>query len=162
MLNAIPARNLPVSNFAYHLLKPWADRFAHVYGKLLPRLSVKEPGYPVVYGQNSVTSMHDYSLVGSLGRYKTRTRTTLHTYQTIVAIAVPICKWVDLVPVLYLPVLFCNATGIHCCEIRYSSNSKTRLNGKISGLDENKHSGYSSICTKGLRKFLNLLQLMQA
>ena len=116
--------------------------FAH--GKLLPRLSVKEPGYPLVYGQNSVTSMHEYPLGGSLDRYKTRTRTTLHTYQTIVAIAVPICKWVDLVRVLYLPVLFCIATGIHCSDIQYSSNSKTRLNGKISGLDKNKHTGYSS------------------
>ena len=58
------------------------------------------------------------------------------------SIAVPICKSVDLVRVLYLPVLFCTATEIHCCEIRYSYNSKTRLNGKISGLDENKHTGY--------------------
>ena len=37
---------------------------------------MKEPGYPVVYGQNSVTSMHEYPLGGSLDRYKTRTRTT--------------------------------------------------------------------------------------
>ena len=33
MVNAIPVRNLPVLNFAYHLPKPWTDRFAHVNGK---------------------------------------------------------------------------------------------------------------------------------
>ena len=31
-VNAIPGRNLPVLNFAYHLPKPWTDRFAHVNG----------------------------------------------------------------------------------------------------------------------------------
>ena len=29
VVNAIPGRNLPVLNFAYHLPKPWSDRFAH-------------------------------------------------------------------------------------------------------------------------------------
>ena len=29
MVNAIPGRNLPVLNFAYHLPKSWTDRFAH-------------------------------------------------------------------------------------------------------------------------------------
>ena len=28
-VNAIPGWNLPVLNFAYHLPKPWTDRFAH-------------------------------------------------------------------------------------------------------------------------------------
>ena len=30
MVNAIPGRNLPVLNFAYHLPKPCTDRFSHV------------------------------------------------------------------------------------------------------------------------------------
>ena len=29
MVNAISGRNIPVLNFAYHLPKPWSDRFAH-------------------------------------------------------------------------------------------------------------------------------------
>lgn len=33
MVNAIPERNLPVLNFAYHLSKPWLDQFAHVNDK---------------------------------------------------------------------------------------------------------------------------------
>ena len=33
VVNANPGRNLPVLNFAYHLPKPWTDRFAHVDGK---------------------------------------------------------------------------------------------------------------------------------
>ena len=33
MLNAIPGQYLPVLNFAYHLPKPWTDRFAHANGK---------------------------------------------------------------------------------------------------------------------------------
>ena len=33
MVNAIPGRNLPVLNFAYHLPKQWTNRFAHVNGK---------------------------------------------------------------------------------------------------------------------------------
>ena len=33
MVNAIPGRNLPDLNVAYHLLKPWTDRFAHVNSK---------------------------------------------------------------------------------------------------------------------------------
>ena len=33
MVNAIPGRNLLVLNFAYHLPKPWTDRFAHINGK---------------------------------------------------------------------------------------------------------------------------------
>ena len=33
MVNAIPGRNLPVLNFAYHLPKPRTDRFVHVNGK---------------------------------------------------------------------------------------------------------------------------------
>ena len=32
MVNAMPARNLPVLNFAYHLPKPSTDRFANVNG----------------------------------------------------------------------------------------------------------------------------------
>ena len=90
----------------------------------------------------------------------------LHTYHTIVALLSQYVNesiWSEFCTYLSgLPQLLCTATGIHCCEIRYSSNSKTRLNGKISGLDKNKHTGYSSTCTKGLRKFLNLLRLMQA
>ena len=33
MENAITGRNLQMLNFAYHLAKPWTDRFAHVNGK---------------------------------------------------------------------------------------------------------------------------------
>ena len=33
MVNAIPGRNLPVPNFAYHLPKLWTDWFVHVNGK---------------------------------------------------------------------------------------------------------------------------------
>ena len=33
MVNAIPGRNLPVLNFAYHLTKPWTDQFVHANGK---------------------------------------------------------------------------------------------------------------------------------
>ena len=33
MVTAIPGRNLPVLNFAYHLPKPWTDRFARVNSK---------------------------------------------------------------------------------------------------------------------------------
>ena len=32
-VNAIPGWNLSVLNFAYHVPKPWTDRFAHVRGK---------------------------------------------------------------------------------------------------------------------------------
>ena len=32
-VNAIPGWNLSVLNFAYHVPKPWTDRFAHVSGK---------------------------------------------------------------------------------------------------------------------------------
>ena len=32
MVNALPGWNLPVLNFAYHLRKPWTDRFADVNG----------------------------------------------------------------------------------------------------------------------------------
>ena len=35
MVNGILERNLPVVNFAYHLPKPWSDRFAYVNGKQL-------------------------------------------------------------------------------------------------------------------------------
>ena len=35
MENGILERNLPVENFAYHLPKPWSDRFAYVNGKQL-------------------------------------------------------------------------------------------------------------------------------
>ena len=33
MINVIPGRSLPAPNFAYHLPKPWTDRFSHVNGK---------------------------------------------------------------------------------------------------------------------------------
>ena len=35
MENGILERNLPVENFAYHLPKPWSDRFDYVNGKQL-------------------------------------------------------------------------------------------------------------------------------
>ena len=33
MVNAILGRNLPIMDFAYHLPKPWTDRFANVNDK---------------------------------------------------------------------------------------------------------------------------------
>ena len=41
MVNAIPGRNLPALNFAYHLPRPWTDRFTHVNGK--------QPASPLVF-----------------------------------------------------------------------------------------------------------------
>ena len=42
MVIAIPGRNLPVLNFANHLLKLWTDRFAQVNGKQPKRLDDAE------------------------------------------------------------------------------------------------------------------------
>ena len=37
LVNTMLGRNSPVLNFAYHLPKPWTDRFAHVDGNQLQK-----------------------------------------------------------------------------------------------------------------------------
>ena len=45
MVNAIPGRNLPALNFAYHLPRPWIDRFAHVNGLFFIQISSYSRAY---------------------------------------------------------------------------------------------------------------------
>ena len=62
MVNAIPGRNKTVLNFAYHLPKPWTDRFAYASGKQpLPFAKKSVKLQPSCYSENRNLSGHPFA-----------------------------------------------------------------------------------------------------